>query len=303
MMRFWFQAKLLSKYTSLVSLIAYVVVSAYKIYLLVARKSVYWFALSYAIDSLLISVFLLILYKKFNAQRLSFSFARGKEMLAKSRYYIVSGMMVTIFSLSDRIMLKHMISDAATGYYSAAVTCAGVTGFVYTAIIDSMRPVIFESKKQGSGDFEDQISCLTSIIFYVSLLQCIVTTVFASPMIHFLYGEAYAPSIQALQVVGWYVTFAYVGSVRNIWILSEDKQKYIWVLNLSGAAFNILLNLIFIPLWGVIGAAAASAITQFFTNFILGFIMKPIRRYNALMLRGMNPKFACSMIKKIRQYI
>ena len=39
-----------------------------------------------------------------------------------------------------------------------------------------------------------------------------------------------------------------------------------------------------------IGAAIASIISQFFTNVITGFIFKPIRRNNYLMLKGLNPK-------------
>lgn len=61
---YWFQAKLLSKYPSIATLIAYVVVAIYKVYLLVTGKSVVWFALSYVLDFFLISIILLVIYKK-----------------------------------------------------------------------------------------------------------------------------------------------------------------------------------------------------------------------------------------------
>ena len=54
--QYWFQAKLLSKYTSIVSLFAYAVISAYKIYLLWTGKNIYWFAVSYALDYLIIAI-------------------------------------------------------------------------------------------------------------------------------------------------------------------------------------------------------------------------------------------------------
>ena len=41
---YWYQANLMSRYTSIISLISYVVVSCYKIYLLITGKSIYWFA-------------------------------------------------------------------------------------------------------------------------------------------------------------------------------------------------------------------------------------------------------------------
>lgn len=39
LLRFWFQAKLLSKYTTVASLIAYIIVSLYRIYLLATKKA------------------------------------------------------------------------------------------------------------------------------------------------------------------------------------------------------------------------------------------------------------------------
>ena len=44
MTQYWFQAKLLSKYTSVTMLFAYIVVSVYRIFLLITDKGVYWFA-------------------------------------------------------------------------------------------------------------------------------------------------------------------------------------------------------------------------------------------------------------------
>jgi Na+-driven multidrug efflux pump len=41
--------------------------------------------------------------------------------------------------------------------------------------------------------------------------------------------------------------------------------------------------------WGAVGAAIASVITQFFTNVMIGYIFKPIRRNNRLMLKALNP--------------
>ena len=73
MIIYWFQARLLSKYTSLISLAAYVTVSAYRIYLLASQKSIYWFAVSNSLDYLLIAVMSLVFYRKLGGRRLTFS--------------------------------------------------------------------------------------------------------------------------------------------------------------------------------------------------------------------------------------
>jgi len=299
MIQYWFQAKLISKYTSLTMLFSYIIVSIYKIFLLVSKKNIYWFTIAQVLDFLIIAIALLFIYKKVGGQKLTFSIKRGRKILSKSRYYIISGMMVTIFAQTDKIMLKFMVGDSGVGQYSAAVASAGLTGFVFAAIIDSFRPSIIESKKNKSDNYGEKVGLLSSIIIYLSLLQSLGMTIFSDLIVDILYGKAYAQAADILMILVWYTTFSYMGSVRNIWILAEEKHKYLWIINMSGALGNIVLNFILIPLWGVQGAAVASLITQIFTNFIIGFIMPPIRGFYRMMINGLNPRFAYVEIKKI----
>ncbi len=300
LIQYWFQAKLLSKYTSIVSLCAYLVVSAYKVFLLVAAKDVYWFAISNSFDYALIAIGTNIIYHKLGGQKLSFSWELGKLMFSRSKHYILSGMMVTIFAQTDKIMIKLMIDEAATGYYGAAVATAGLTSFVFTAIIDSFRPSIFEGQKISEQIFEYRLTLLYSIVIYVSLAQSLLMTVLAGLIIRILYGTAYTPAVIALQIVVWYTTFSYMGSVRNIWILANNKQHYLWLINMSGAIANVVINALLIPIIGIYGAAVASLLTQFFTNVIIGYIIRDIRPNNAIMVRGVNPKYLKEAINKIK---
>lgn len=301
MIRFWFQAKLLSKYSSLASLGAYVVVSAYKIYLLVTEKSVYWFALSHTVEYAAVSALMLIVYYYVGGSRIHISWKLAKTMFAKSKYYILANMMLTIFQNTDHVMLKLISGNAENGYYVTAITCAGVTGFVYMAIIDSARPVILESKKESQDAFENQISSLYSIMIFVPLIQSLVFTIFARPIVLILYGREYMQAVPVLRVLVWMLAFSYLGSVRNIWILATEQYSMLWKINLCGVIANVLLNAILIPLWGACGAALASVVTQFVTNFVVGFFMKSIRRNNTLLLRGLNPRYILELASGLKK--
>ena len=297
--QYWFQAKLLSKYPSVVAVIVYIIISVYKAVLLFTKQSVHWFAVSNAIDHMIIGIALLAIYKKQSHQKLECSFAWAKKLLNKSKHFIIPSLMVTIFAQTDKIMIKLMIDDAATGIYSAATTCAGLTSFVFAAIIDSMRPTIVEHKKRGVSSYETSVSMLYSIIIYLSLAQSVAMTVLSKPIILVLYGHEYIAAAHVLAAVVWYTTFSYMGAVRDVWILAEDKQRYLWIINLSGAMTNVVLNLILIPTIGINGAAIASIVTQIFTNFVLGFIISPIRYNNVLMVKGLNPKLLLGTLKTI----
>lgn len=83
-LQYWFRAKLLSKYIAITSLAAYVVVSAYRCFLLITQKSVYWFAFSQALDYLLISASLYGIYRRISKQRLTVSFPLAKQLLREA---------------------------------------------------------------------------------------------------------------------------------------------------------------------------------------------------------------------------
>lgn len=291
LIQYWFQAKLLSKYSSIISLIAYFIVSGYKILLLIFQKNIYWFSISNAMGFLITSISLIFLYYKLGGQSFSFSKDIGKNLFAKSKYYILPGLMIAVFAQTDKIMIKLMINDSATGYYSAAVCVASMASFIYVAIIDSFRPMIFKYFDESKEKFELNIKRLYSIIIYISLAQAIFMTIFSGFIINILYGSSFSGAISALRIVCWYTTFSYLGSVRNIWILCMNLQKYLFVINLSGALLNIILNLLLIPIIGIEGAAIASFATQFFTNFVIGFILVPIRDNNKLIISSINPKY------------
>ncbi|MBQ8719911.1 MAG: flippase [Clostridia bacterium] len=299
MTQYWFQSKLLSKYPSIASLVAYIFVALYKIFLLVTKKDIAWFALSNAIDYLLISVILMILYKRAGGQRLSVDWRVGKEMLSRSKHYIIPSLMVMIFQHTDQIMIKLMIGEAETGFYSAAIACIGITGFVFAAVIDSARPIILEEKERNQELYERRMIQLYSIITYMSLAQSIAMTVLAEPLVNLLYGAEYSKTAGILAVSVWYITFGHFGSVRNIWILAEDKQKYLTGINVIGAVCNVVLNFFLILHFGAVGAAVASVITQFFTNVVIGFVFKPIRRNNYLMLKGLNPAVLFGLLRNL----
>lgn len=295
MIQYWFQAKLQSKYPSVAALVAYILVAIYKIYILIAGKNVYWFSVTHVLETMIIAGILFVVYIKSGGQKLEFSWSLGKEMLSRSKYYISAAMTVVVFQQTDRVMLRWLTDETETGVYSAALTCAGITGFVFLAIIDSARPSILESKKKCEKDYKNRMVLLYSIVTVLALAQSIGMTVFAKLIVWIIFGEAFLPAAAVLQISVWYITFSYYGNVRNIWILAEGKHKYLWKINLLGALTNVCLNLILIPHFGGKGAAIASLVSQFLVNVALCFFFKPIRPCG----RFICDAFKLSSVKKL----
>lgn len=292
---YYFQSLYQSKYSSIVSLIAYVVASVYKIVLLVCGMSVRWFAVATSVDYAVIAVLEMIVYKKKNGPKLTFSWAKGKYLLSKSYHYILSGLMVSIYGQTDKLMLKQMIDESSVGFYSIGVSVSNIWVFVLSAIIDSMYPTIMSLHKTSKLAFERKNKQLYAIVFYVSVAVSLLFTVFGKIAIRILYGVEYDPAYGSLSVVTWYTAFSYLGVARNAWIVCEDKQKYLKYTYFAAAIMNVILNAALIPLWGATGAAVASLLTQIFTSMGVPALIPGMRpnvklMIDAILLKGVLPE-------------
>ena len=73
-------------------------------------------------------------------------------------------MMVTIFAQTDKIMIKMMLGNAENGYYSTAVACAGLSGFVFLAILTYLERknliVCSTAKKTEKEQVEKELETL-----------------------------------------------------------------------------------------------------------------------------------------------
>lgn len=282
---YWFQAKLQSKVTAIVTLVAYAITSAYKVILLALKKNVYWFAMASALDYICVGIMLLLCYRHYGGKRLAFSKRVSKRILTSSVHFIMSGLMVSVYRSSDKFMLKQMISEAEVGYYSTATMLCTAWCFVLSAIIDSLYPSIMKAHKESKELFEKRNRQLFAIVFYVSAAVSVCICLFGKFAIG-LVLEEYLPAVVPLCILTWHTGFSYLGVARNAWIVCENKGKYLKYIYALAAISNIGLNYLLIPFWGATGAALATLATQFLTSILAPFFIKGMRRSSVLMIEA-----------------
>ena len=276
----WFQRYSKSKYISISKMVASVLVSGYKIFLLVTAKDIVWFAFSNVmLEGISIPIFWAF-YKKEKGQKLTVNFATGKEVLSQSYHFILSGLMVAIYSQMDKMMIGGMMSDGDVGLYTTALTICSMWIFVPTAIINSFQPKIFELKEKGDEEaYLAQLKKLYTVIIWLCLIVSLIVTIFADLGVQILYGEAYAGASGVVKLAIWSEVFSMIGVSRGVWIVSEGRQKYVKYLLLFGAITNLILNFALIPVMGIYGAALATVVTQIVANVIAPLFFKDTRDF------------------------
>lgn len=284
--RYWFQVRYRSKIPAMITLIGYIIVSLYRVVLLILKMDVRWFAAANALDYFVIAMLLLCAYRAEGGTALGVCWSRGLQILKRSYHFILSGLLVALYGHMDKIMLKQMLGDADVGYYSVATAICATWVFVLRAIMDAMTPTIMRCHGRDQRAYEKKNRQLYAIMFYISVIVSLVFQVLGSFVINVMYGRDYAPAVIPLKIVTWYTGFSYLGMARNAWITCEEKQKYLKYLYFSAAVINVCLNYLMIPLWGASGAALASLITQICTSIVLPLLIPALQPNAKLMLQA-----------------
>lgn len=283
---FWYQSNLQSKYTTIIQSIAYVVMSIYRVIILILGKNVSWFAFAVSLDTIVVALILIYSYKinKNQGQNLRFSKQWVKRLLKQSYPLIISGIMVTIYGQMDKIMIGQILDNKQVGLYSTAIAITGLWSFIPIAFIDSAHPIIMEQKNINQTMYIKRLKQLYAFIIWLSFIYAFFMMIFSKYIILILYGKDYLDAQGALSITVWYCAFSYLGAAKNIWIVCENKMKYELFFTLVGATSNIVLNLVLIPTFGINGAAIATLCTQIITNFLIMFVFKETRDNAKLVL-------------------
>lgn len=286
---YWIQAHQKAKIASSIKMGFYIFSSALKLLILFLDGGIILYALVYALDTLLVGLAIFLAYRHIREDKSQWKFDKkyAIEILKKSWYIILSGIMVTIYTRIDQVMLGAIMpSRAELGYYSAAVKIAEMWYFVPQALIISLQPIIMAARTNDSTRYEKLLKILFSLVAWLSIFFGLFITVFAPFIIHLLYGAEYASSAGMLMISVWAGTFALMGSARNIWLISEGLLKYTFYFTVFGAIVNVVMNIILIPIIGGQGAAFATLASQLTVNMIVPYFFKETRGITLMMFKS-----------------
>ena len=298
-LNYWFQSKLNSKVSSIVSLTAYIITSLFKILLLALQKSVVWFAFATSLDLIVSGLLLYISYRRNGGNKLSFSRNIARSLFKSGAPYILIGLMVAVYGYTDKLMLKQMLNTSEVGYYSTAAAICAMWTFVLKAVIDSMSPSIIEAQKHDPADYENANCRLYAMIIYPCIAVSLIFSFFGKYIILLLYGIEYLPAAIPFRILTWYTMFSYLGVARGIWVVCEDLQKKSIYISVVSAFFNVILNLVLIPRMGASGAALATLMTECCAVFVFPLFKREYHANIKLMLKSMNPKYLIGEIREL----
>lgn len=155
----------------------------------------------------------------------------------------------------DVLLLGWLAGAAAVGLYSVGVSAAELVWFVPSAI----GPIIFAKAATTSVESAADYVARSSRVSVLSMLAVsAVGVVLLPPVIGFVYGPAFAAAAFAFYALLPGILCDGVGRVLSSFLHSRDV--ILWRASMVSVVANIALNLVLIPLWGIVGAGIASSL-------------------------------------------
>lgn len=283
---YYFQGKLLSKWTSISGMLAYIGMSLYRIYLLATGANIVWFALSTSTDMIFQAIFLLLFYTRIEGFKPRFKWKIGKKLLKQSYHYLIAGLISILYAQVDRIMLGNMLDKTAVGYYSAALTISTLWSMIPTALIQSLSPMLYEAASKSRSQFLRRLQQSYAALFWLNALYSIFVCLFAYWIILLLYGRDYLAGTNALRIVVWYYGLSTMSILNQVYLANDGKDKYINAFCIAGLATDVVLNFALIPIMGIDGAAIATLITHIVIQVVMPYAFKDTREIAVCIIKG-----------------
>lgn len=202
-----------------------------------------------------------------------FSFKGWLQALKVQLPLLPHGLSLTILGSSDKIMISAMRSPAESAVYSVAYTAGYIVSIIKSSIVDAMRPWMY--KKIKEKDYNSIRKNVNTIMIIITLLS-VLFTAFAPEIVYIMAPSQYHEAVYVIPPVAASSFFTFLYNMFSIVGMYFEKTTKIMFASVSGAIMNLILNFIFIPIYGYMAAAYTTLVCYIFFTFAHYIIMRSI---------------------------
>jgi len=216
-----------------------------------------------------------------------------KRMTLYSFPLAIAGFAGIINETLDRILIKQMLFDPDTpssleyaesqvGIYSASYKLAMLVAILLQAYRYAAEPFFFRQMKNADRNkiYAQIMNVFIAFVCGVFLLVTLNIDLFK----YFIQNETYWVGLKVVPILLMANIFLGIYYNQSIWYKLSGKTKFGAYIALTGAAVTVLINVLYIPVYGYMASAWATLIVYFIQmvmSYILGQRHYPIP-YNLL---------------------
>lgn len=182
-----------------------------------------------------------------------------KELFSYSWPLLFNEILYLILTYTDIFMIGYFLTTSSVGIYNIAIIITSLLQILPQSLLALFSPVITERYAQEK-DIKKTYKTVSKWVFCANLPICLIIVLFSRRIILMFFGERYILGALPLSILTIAYLFSFLFSTSTYVLHLIKKTKLISSITLIAAISNIILNWILIPLYGITGAAVATAI-------------------------------------------
>jgi O-antigen/teichoic acid export membrane protein len=252
----------------------YVVITMFQIFMMIGLNIYFVAVMNYGVFGILLGMSIsfsitciVLLYKTFIVTGFEVVFAKLFSMLRYSAPLIPATLSMFVINFSDRYFLNYYTSLDDVGIYSLAYKF----GFILTPLVVTPFYLIWQSKMFEFYEDENRTALYNNVMSVFLFMVCcgyLAIAGYIDDALRIMVTDKYYSAGLYVPIIAAAYLFNGINQMFLAPLYAEKKTKRIGLINAMSAGLNVALNYLLIPVYGIIGAAAATLASFVFISIL-----------------------------------
>ena len=169
------------------------------------------------------------------------------------------------------MLLGFLLGERAVGLYTAPYRICFLLYAIALAIHMSYLPVLSRAATRSMEEIAGIAGRSVELSSAISAPMVVGGIILSGPLLKTVFGQGYSEGAGALSLLILSMGFLFIHvAIHNILLVCHRMKTEMWITGIA-AGLNVILNIIFIPRFGIIGAAFTTALAEGLI-LLIGFI-------------------------------
>ena len=221
-------------------------------------------------------VFMLALRSGFPSLALRGVTSPARPLLREGFPLLLNSLLMTVFFRFDTFIIQAFQGAAAVAIYGVGYKFISLTQIIPPVVVNALFPLLARRAQNDRDGMQRAYIGTLRLLITLAMPLAMAIMVLAMPLATLLAEKPeYLPNAgYALMLTIWYLPFSYINGLTQYVVIALGKQRTITQAFAITAIFNIALNLILIPRYGYMAAAAITVASELVLFMPLARVLK-----------------------------
>lgn len=184
--------------------------------------------------------------------------------IKQSSFYFLGTIALQVTQYIDRFLIKYYHGDAMVGAYTFYCNTANIIQvFVYTGIIVLIQPKLIQAyQNKQMGQYTKLLKKLGFGVLYGSSGISLIMAILIFPLLDIVEKKIYSEYVFVYWIILTSILVGTIGQIPHYDLYAKGRDKEIFLCTVFAMIISIILTLLFIPHYGIYGAAGCSIVTM-----------------------------------------